>query len=199
MNFLNLFPNCSNPGTWQSLFEEHFPLHGITDHEQIAMFLAQTGHESSGFTVFEENLNYSGDRLAVIFPKYFKNKNPNEYSRKPIQIANLVYSNRMGNGSEESGDGYKFRGRGLIQLTGKDNYRNCSVDLFSDFRFINDPDLIKQPQNSLLSALWFWDKHQLNTVYDITKSTKVINGGLNGLDHRVKLYNEILHDLINQS
>lgn len=156
---------------------------------RLAHFLAQTEHES-GLKPIAENLNYSASGLLATFGKYFNNS-PNEakkYERQPEKIANRVYANRMGNGNEASGDGWKYRGRGFIQITGKDNYLMLSKDTRIDC--LNNPDLLLQEANAMISALWFWNKHKLNELADkddILGITKKINGGTNGLEHRKKL------------
>jgi putative chitinase len=152
-----------------------------------AMFLAQIGVESNGLRVMEENLNYSASRLRVVFPRYFHNRDANDYDRNPEKIANLIYSNRMGNGSEESGDGYKFRGRGALQITGKYNYEkfaqsvNMSVDDVIDY--------ITTPEGAVMSAGWFWKANNINRISnDIVLTSRRINGGDNGLRARIGMY-----------
>jgi putative chitinase len=154
---------------------------------RLAHFLAQTAHESGGFRVIEENLNYSADGLSKIFPKYFRDKDPNDYARQPEKIANVVYSSRMGNGDEASGDGYKFRGRGLIQLTGRSNYTSLSGDLGVELDSV--VEYLGTPEGAVESAAWFWHKNGLNKLADaddVTAVTKKINGGTIGLEDRQK-------------
>ena len=162
---------------------------------RLAHFLAQAGHESGGFKAVNENLNYGAKGLLGIFKKYF----PTEqkallYERKPEKIANLVYGGRMGNGPEVSGEGYKFRGRGYIQLTGKDNY--TAFDAVVTENIIETPDLVatKYP---LMSAAWFFHKNGLHKIADegatdevVTKVTKRVNGGTIGLPDRIKHFKE---------
>ena len=154
---------------------------------RLAHFLAQTAHESGGFRVIEENLNYSADGLSKIFPKYFKDKDPNEYARQPEKIANVVYASRMGNGDTDSGDGYTFRGRGLIQLTGRSNYTSMANDMG-----VSVDDVVAflgTPEGAVESAAWFWNKNGLNKLADaddVTAVTKKINGGTIGLEDRQK-------------
>lgn len=166
----------------------------INTPSRLAHFLSQTGHESGGFKITKENLNYSAERLQVIFKKYFTAESAKEYARKPEKIANIVYANRMGNGNQASGDGFKFCGRGYIQLTGKDNYTAFDKSVEDDI--LATPDLVatKYP---LLSAAWFWNKNGLNAIADtgvgedvITKITKKVNGGTIGLTDRVAHFNE---------
>ena len=162
---------------------------------RLAHFLAQAGHESGGFKVLNENLNYSAKGLLGIFKKYFPTEaKANQYQRKPEKIANLVYGNRMGNGPEASGEGYKFRGRGYIQLTGKDNYKA--------FRNVTHEDVVAYPdlvstKYPLYSAAWFFHKNGLHKIADegasdavVTKVTKRVNGGTIGLPDRIKHFKE---------
>jgi len=191
--FLHVFPKA--PLTLPTLFDLYFPAHGLKTRERIAAFLAQCGHESAGFTVTRENLNYSAKALQSVFRKYFPTAELAEkYARKPEMIANRVYANRMGNGDEKSGDGWHYRGRGFIQLTGKANYYELASDMH-DMQYYAHPELLEQPSRALLSALWFWDKHRLNDYADkcdIRGITKIINGGYNGLEDRLKLYERLI-------
>lgn len=168
---------------YKSLLDKY----GINTTLRKAHFLAQIEHES-GLKPISENLNYSASGLMSTFPKYFNSNNSNFYARKPELIANKVYANRMGNGNYESGDGWKYRGRGFIQITGKENYFRLSND--TDIDFLKNPDLLLQEANSMLSALWFWNLKGLNAFADkddIITITKRINGGLNGIEHRKQL------------
>lgn len=157
---------------------------------RIAHFLAQILHESGHFKYNEENLNYSAKALRSVFGKYFKtDKEAEEYARKPEKIANRVYANRMGNGDEDSGDGWLRRGRGLIQLTGTDNYKACSKALNIDL--MKNPDLIvSNAEVCVETACWFWNKNNLNQYADkddVITITKKINGGLNGIESRKEI------------
>jgi putative chitinase len=158
---------------------------GINTPLRQAHFLAQLEHES-GFKAISENLNYSAKGLMTTFKKYFPTLEiANAYQRQPKKIANRVYANRMGNGSEASGDGFLFRGRGFIQITGKDNYAALSKDTKIDF--LKNPDFLLDETNAMISALWFWNKNKLNSFADldnIETITKRINGGFIGLEHR---------------
>ena len=165
----------------------------INTPQRIAMFLAQVGHESAGLTAVRENLNYKAATLSKVFPKYFRDRNPADYERQPEKIANLVYGNRMGNGPEESGDGYKYRGRGLIQLTGHDNYNAFANSM--GMAIDEAVQYLETPEGAAMSAAWFWNSRKLNAVADagdIVKSTKLINGGTIGLEERTELYEEAL-------
>jgi putative chitinase len=165
----------------------------INTSARIAMFLAQVGHESGGLTKTQENLNYKPERLAQIFPKYFHNVDTNAYAHNPEKIANRVYGGRMGNGPETSGDGYKFRGRGLIQLTGRANYESFAEDMEMDLDAA--VAYLGTPEGAAMSAGWFWDQHDLNDwadKQDVTTVTKKINGGTIGLAERKELFEEAL-------
>ena len=171
-----------------SKFELNTPL-------RLAHFLAQAGHESGGFKLVNENLNYGAKGLLGIFKKYFPTEaKAKEYERKPEKIANLVYGSRMGNGAEITGEGYKFRGRGYIQLTGKDNYK--AFDAVVTESIVDNPGLVatKYP---LLSAAWFFHKNGLHKIADkgatdavVTEVTKRVNGGTIGLPDRLKHFKE---------
>jgi putative chitinase len=162
----------------------------ITTPKRIAGFLSQIGHESGGLAMLEENLNYKAETLMRVWPKRFPTLEfAQQFARNPQKIANSVYANRMGNGDEASGEGWKYRGRGLKQLTGKDNYRAFSKAIGTDF--VADPDLLLQPVNAALSAGWFWSANNLNALADngdVPGMTKRINGGTIGLEQRQALY-----------
>ena len=163
---------------------------------RAAHFFAQTAHETGGFKAFSENLNYSADGLNKIFPKYFKNagRNAAEFARNPEKIANIVYASRMGNGDPASGDGWKFRGRGALQLTGKANYEAFAKYLGNN-EVMENPDLVAT-KYAFESAMFFFERNKLWTICDqgindaaILALTKRINGGTHGLDDRkVKTY-----------
>jgi len=170
---------------WVDAINQTFETFGIDTPEQQASFLGQCAHESNGFTALVENLNYKAESLCKVWPKRFPTLEAAQpYNRNPEAIANHVYSGRMGNGDEDSGDGFAFRGRGLIQLTGRANYKACGEALGVDLEA--DPDLVSTPQFAALSAGWFWSTHELNNIAsDIVAVTKKINGGTLGLDDRV--------------
>lgn len=154
---------------------------------RLAHFFAQIEHES-GLKPISENLNYSANGLRRVFKKYFTDLETIAYARQPEKIANRVYANRMENGNEETGDGWKYRGRGFIQITGKSNYKELTNDTGIDY--LNNPDLLLNEVDSMISALWFWNKRNLNKYADqdnIKEITRRINGGYNGLLHRKKL------------
>ena len=174
--------------------------YNITSHVRLAHFMAQIAHESGNFKAVVENLNYSVDALLSVFPKYFKDKNgvldkalALKYARNPEMIGSRVYASRMGNGDEASKEGYKFRGRGYLQVTGKDNYKAFSTFIGEDC--VANPDLIstKYPMDS---AMWFFDKNKLWDICDkgatsevVTLVTKRVNGGTHGLDDRLSKFN----------
>ena len=195
----HLIPKVKNISEWYDAVCDALPQYHINDVARVSAFIAQCAHESGGFTLLSENLNYSADGLRRIFSKYFPTQElANQYARKPEMIANRVYSSRMGNGNEASGEGWKFRGRGLIQLTGKDNYRRCSQFLFEDNTLLEQPDVLTQPYYALHSACWFWYANKLNELadmQDIRMMTKKINGGFIGLEDRVKHYNHAIEVL----
>ena len=173
--------------------EKTLPKYGIADSKaRLAHFFAQVLHESGCLRYDMENLNYSADALRRVFGKYFKTQaQADAYARRPDKIANRVYANRMGNGDEASGDGWKYRGRGLIQLTGKSNYEAFAAWI-GDPRVVDDPDLVSS-EYAVQSAVFFWDRNKLNTLADrddITGLTKRVNGGENGLAHRRELLNK---------
>lgn len=170
----------------------------INTDERIAAFISQTAHESLDWTVLEENLNYSSNGLLRIFPKYFNQALATQYNRKPEMIANRVYANRMGNGTEESGEGYLYRGRGILQITGKNNYTEFSQFCFGNTFAVDNPDVVLEKEYALRSACWYWTKNKLNNYadnIDIQGLTKRINGGLIGLDDRISKYNGIIETL----
>ena len=157
---------------------------------RLAHFLAQCAHESAEFKARQENLNYSAEGLRKVFPKYFPDNLADSYARQPEKIASRVYGGRMGNGDEASKEGYKYRGRGYIQLTGKDNYNKFAQAVSDDI--LNNPDLVAS-KYPLFSAAWFWNTRSLNQLADegssddvVKKITKVVNGGYNGLEDRIK-------------
>ncbi len=186
--------------SWYDAIYDVLPKYGINTPERVAGFLAQTCHECSDYTIMQENLYYSAAGLRKTFPKYFVSvAAASSFAKKPEMIANKVYANRMGNGSPASGDGWKFRGRGPIQCTGKDNYTACSKFLFNDLSLMDDPDLIlKNKKIAILSACWYWSVNNLNRYCDkkdITGMTKRINGGTNGLSDRKVRFEKYLNIL----
>ena len=168
----------------------------ITTPRRVACWLGQLAHESQGFKRVVENLNYSAQRLLVVFPKYFDAALAEEYARNPARIASRVYGGRMGNGSEATCDGWHFRGRGLIQITGRENYQRCGEALGVDL--IKRQGLLEQPMYAALSAGWYWDRAKLNDRadrMDIAGITRAINGGTNGAQDRVELTAKALRAL----
>jgi putative chitinase len=196
--------------TWLPFVQQACDRYQINTRNQEAAFIAQCAHESGGFTMLEENLNYSAATMSVVWPKRFaelgpdgkpkkdKGKNiPNKFAlalhRKPEMIANVVYANRMGNGPTESGDGWRHRGMGLKQLTGKDNQKRCGDALGVDF--IKSPELLLTPKYAALSAAWFWSVNKCGPIADsgdFVALTKKINGGTIGLEDREKRYRSVL-------
>jgi putative chitinase len=182
---------------WTTVLEQLLPDYEINTPKRIAAFIAQCAHESGGFRFLKENLNYKAESLLKVFPKYFPDMaTAKAYEKKPEKIANRVYANRMGNGNEASGDGWRYCGRGLIQLTGKDNYSwfagsiQVSVEEAAEY--------LQTFEGAAQSACWFWETNNLNKeadAGDIKLMTRKINGGFIGLDDRIKHYKHALHVL----
>ncbi len=178
-------------------FNQTFEHWGISNPLQQAAFIGQCGHESMNFTKLEENLNYPAERLMKIWPRRFPTlESAQPYHRNPRKIANKVYANRMGNRDEASDDGWRFRGSGWVQLTGHDNFYHFSKAMGEDF--VMKPDLVRTPLYAAQSAGWFWQTQKLNRFADVrdwTGLTKRINGGIIGLDDRIKHINHALEVL----
>jgi putative chitinase len=181
---------------WFDSLSQALPDYEINTPQRIAAFLAQCAHESGGFTAIKENLNYKAESLCKVWPRYFNTDNAAQYAHNQEAIANRAYGGRMGNGPEESGDGYKFCGRGLIQLTGRSNYQafadsiQISIDDASEY--------LKTFEGCVQSACWFWEANNLNQYADsgdILTMTKRINGGTLGLEDRQKHYQHALQVL----
>ena len=183
-----------NPGEWLAAVQSACTEFQINTPKQIAAFIAQTAHESAGYTRLTENLNYSAEALMRVWPKRFPTKTvADAFARKPELIANQVYSSRMGNGPVQSGDGWKFIGRGLKQLTGRDNYTRCGNAL--GFKLVESPELLLRPVGASRSAGWFWRVNDCGPLADageFEKLTKRINGGLIGLEDRKARYDRVL-------
>lgn len=179
-------------GKWFEPLTNTFSKFEINTPKRQAAFIGQCGHESNNFRTLEENLYYSANALMRVWPSRFPDHDVAEkYANKPEKIANKVYAGRMGN--TEDGDGWKYHGRGLIQLTGKDNYTRCGEALGIDL--VNNPDLLLEPEFAAASAGWFWRKHGLNQLADLgdwVAITKRINGGIHGIDDRVARTNNAL-------
>ena len=182
---------------WHRALVQLLPEYEINTPQRMAAFLAQCAHESGGFRAIKENLNYRAVTLRKIFGKYFPtDEMAQQYANKPEKIANLVYANRMGNGGPETGDGYRYSGRGLIQLTGKDNYFwfAASINLSPE----EASQYMETFEGAAQSACWFWETNNLNQWADkgdIVTLTKRINGGTIGLEDRIKHYEHALHVL----
>jgi putative chitinase len=171
---------------WLDPLNQTFIKYNISTTQRQAAFIGQCQYESENFTKLEEGLNYSATRLMAVWPSRFPSLDvANQYANNPEKLANKIYSGRMGNGNEESGEGYAYRGRGLIQMTGKEAYANCGSGLGVDL--LSNPDLLATVEYACLSAGWFWGKRGLNVLADskdYETMTKRINGGLIGLDDR---------------
>ena len=212
-----ILPNCKQPEVWSPAINNISILFAINSPARMAAFLAQVGHESESFNRLEEGLNYSADGLANTWKERYAKPNgkggylidpktkrhlPNDLAlslhRKPKAIANSTYGNRMGNGPPESGDGYLFRGRGLIMLTGKSNY--LAAQQGTSLPLVDQPDLLLQPEPAARSAGWFWQSRGCNELADCApgqddtedfeRITKIVNGGTIGLEERIKLWKQ---------
>ena len=172
---------------WVTALNDTFSQFGILTPNQQAAFIGQCGHECGHFRILEENLNYRAATLMKLWPKRFPTLEiANQYAGNPKKIANMVYANRMGNRDEASGDGYRFRGRGCIQLTGHSNYFHAGKALGVDF--VMEPDLVATPKYAAMTAGWFWSTHGCNELAEAANwvgLTKKINGGTIGLDDRI--------------
>jgi putative chitinase len=182
---------------WYHALEQALPDYDINTPQRVAAFLAQCAHESGGFRALKENLNYKAASLRRVFPKYFPTDDlAAAYAGKGEMIANRVYGGRMGNGDEHSGDGFRYCGRGLIQLTGKSNYQAFADSIETPVEDV--PEYLQTFEGAVQSACWFWESNNLNQFADngdILTMTKRINGGTIGLEDRIKHYNHALHVL----
>jgi len=180
---------------WFHALSEILPEYDINSPKRVAAFLAQCAHESGGFKFLKENLNYKAESLVKVFPKYFKTLDEaKKYEKQPEKIANKIYGGRMGNGPESSGDGFRYCGRGLIQLTGKDNYTLFAASIDTPIEDI--PEYLQTFEGAVQSACYFWESTGLNKeadAGDIKTMTRKINGGYIGLDNRIKHYEHALH------
>ena len=186
--------NNPNLDGWHEALSNVLPEYEIDSPQRVSAFIAQCTHESGGFKRLKENLNYRWESLRKVFPKYFSTDElAQEYAHKQEQIANRVYGGRMGNGDESSGDGFRYCGRGLIQLTGKNNYTKFAESIGMAVEEV--PSLLETFEGAVKSACWFWKTNNLNQYADagdILTMTKRINGGTIGLEDRIKHYNHAL-------
>jgi putative chitinase len=190
-----LIPGNQYVEHWYDALNEILPEYEINTPQRVAAFIAQCAHESGGFKALKENLNYKAASLRRVFPKYFPDDSiAAAYANKGEMIANRVYANRMGNGDEHSGDGYRYCGRGLVQLTGKDNYSWFAASLEMPVEDV--PEYLSTFEGAVQSACWFWETNNLNQWADkddILTMTKRINGGTIGLEDRKKHYEHAKH------
>ena len=197
-----LLPKNPYVDHWHEALAQLLPDYEINTPERIAAFVAQCAHESGGFMVIKENLNYRPESLVKLFSKYFDLETAKRYCAQPNKqeaIANRIYANRMGNGDEASGDGYRYCGRGLIQLTGKENYTWFAASL--EIGPEEATEYLRTFEGAAQSACWFWENNKLNQWADkgdILTLTKRINGGTIGLEDRIKHYKHALHVLVNE-
>ena len=189
---LQILPNAGDhAGVFVPVLNTAMNDYQIVTTQRVAAFLAQAGHESGQLRSVVENLNYGAQALVATWPSRFTPDLAAQVARQPEQIANIVYASRMGNGDASSGDGWNYRGRGLIQITGRSNYLQCSLGLFGDERLLQQPELLEQPQWAAESAAWFWEQQGLNALADadqFNSITRKINGGLNGLEDRLQIW-----------
>ena len=182
---------------WFLALEEILPDYEIDTPARVAAFLGQTAHESGGYRALRENLNYSAEGLAKLFKKYFPSvESAQPYARQPEKIANKIYANRMGNGTEASGDGFRYCGRGLIQLTGKSNYQSFADSIEESLQDVIP--FLETYEGAVQSACWFWETNNLNKeadAGDIKLMTRKINGGYIGLEDRIKHIEHAIHVL----
>lgn len=192
-----IIPKNQYVSYWYTALQQLLPQYEINTPDRIAAFLAQCAHESGGFVFIKENLNYRWQSLRKVFPKYFPTDAlAQQYEKQPQKIANRVYASRMGNGPEESGDGWRFCGRGLIQVTGRDNYSWFAASL--QISPEEASEYMETFEGAAQSACWFWESNNLNQwadKQDILTLTKRINGGTIGLEDRKKHYEHCLHVL----
>lgn len=192
-----MIPTNQHIAEWHAALVKVLPEYNIDTPHRIAAFVAQCAHESGEFTTLKENLNYRATSLVRVWPRSFPNITiANQYANKPEAIANRTYANRMGNGSEASGDGWKYSGKGLIQLTGKTNYQAFADSIDTDLSEISD--YLLTFEGAVQSAAFFWETNNLNAladVGDILTMTKRINGGTLGLDDRLAQYNSAIQIL----
>lgn len=188
-----ILPTNKQANQWYDVFNSVLPTFRIDSINRVASFLSQCAHESKEFTVMNENLNYSAAALVSVWPSHFDSTVADTYARHPTMIANRAYANRMGNGPEESGDGWKYHGRGPIQITGKANYTVCSQAVFADDRLVITPELLATDMDSAIrSACWYWVSRNLNVASDagdVVTVTRKINGGEVGLTDRIQRFN----------
>lgn len=217
--YKGLLTRAKNLPEWRAHLNFILPQYGIDTSKRLAAFFAQCGHESAGFSALVENLNYSAQGLANTWPNRYAERGTNggyirksgklvpnslalRIARNPELIANYTYANRMGNGSPDSGDGWKYRGRGIIQVTGKENYRICSRALFHDLTLIDNPEYLSDIEYAIYSACWYWDSRNLNAYADredLLGMTKAINGGTNGLAERKHEYYRMIELIENDT
>lgn len=189
-----IIPGNTYVKEWHEALEKCLVQYGINTPARIAAFLAQCAHESGNFRTIKENLNYRAESLLKVFPKYFKTvTEAKQFEKKPEKIANRIYGGRMGNGPEATGDGWKYCGRGLIQLTGKNNYQAFATSINMPLEQV--PEYLATFEGAVNSACWFWKNNNLNELADkkdIVGMTKRINGGTIGLEDRKKHYEHAL-------
>ena len=194
-HIIHILHGNADAAAWADAALEVLPKYEINTPNRGAGFFAQCGHESMSFTALSENLNYRAETLEKLFSKYFSKagRNAADYAKQPEKIANVIYANRMGNGDTASGDGFKFRGRGVIQLTGRDNYSAFALSIKMTLPDVID--YVQTKKGALESACWYWNSRKINLACDendIVKMTKLVNGGTIGLEDRRSHYEKAL-------
>jgi putative chitinase len=194
-HIIHILHGNADAAAWADAALEVLPKYEINTPNRIAGFFAQCGHESMNFTALSENLNYRAETLEKLFSKYFSKagRNAADYAKQPEKIANVIYANRMGNGDTASGDGFKFRGRGVIQLTGRDNYSAFALSIKMTLPDVID--YVQTKKGALESACWYWNSRNINAACDandIVRMTKLVNGGTIGLEDRRSHYEKAL-------
>jgi putative chitinase len=194
-HIIHILHGNAEAAAWADAAMEILPKYEINTPNRIAGFFAQTGHESMNFSVLSENLSYRAETLEKLFSKYFSKsgRNAADYAKQPEKIANVIYASRMGNGDTASGDGYRFRGRGVVQLTGRDNYTAFGKSIGMTAEQVIE--YVTTKKGALESACWYWASRKINIACDegdIVKMSKLVNGGTIGLEDRRKHYEQAL-------
>ena len=203
-DFISIFPECRDPAEWVDAINYAMASNDMATPDRMAAFIAQCGHETAGWSVFVENLNYSANSMMRVWPSRFNKDLAQRCHRKPELVAEHAYGGRLGNGPPGSGDGWKYRGRGCIQITGKENYMRFAGYAFNDDdimkEFMDNPDILVQDKSLCLgSALWYWQTRNLNRfvdAQDFKELTRRINGGYHGLASREHLYQDLLQVIV---
>jgi putative chitinase len=191
----SILPDLEDISVWFNELSVSLTKYEIVSKLEVSAFIAQTAIESGYYSHLKEDLNYSESGLLTVFPTHFNQTEVETYAHNPEMIANRVYASRYGNGDESSGDGYRFCGKGLIQVTFKSNYESYSQWAYGNKNILNNPELLTQPHDAIMSAIWFWKTRGLSDLAqksDMVSITKKINGGVNDLSQRLGLYKKVI-------